>query len=651
MTINPTDWSSSMIGMVSEERLNGSKFIDAAGEIGTNYGKFKQNSDGTVLFTPTTMQWNGFASFYALGRWGADKDTAITTGNNLWTRVNVIPANNVYYEDTFVTNEKAGIAGIVYGGKWEEVDEAGNQKEGGDGQGETAESGESTTENNQGGVHGWEDTLAGDTGYSDGSAHVTNESSATATFTFTGTGVDIYSRTNKKTGIVIAMLYKGDSTTDEEGNATIAEYSLIVDNLAASGDYYQVPTLSLFQIPEKDDDGNTVMTDLPHGTYTVKLVVTNADDSQTGEERFTYYLDGIRVYNPIQNLEGNDTVSDAYGEEELNATFVEIRDKLLDANAFSADTETSNGPVFIDRITSSEGDHTDNTQTVEIGTYEVFGPENEVYLSAGQMIAFAVEYQEGAHYYIGMKSLTGDTLGVEINNQAGISVAHTTDLYYEVTPVWTNSSGEGYTDANGNAIGYIIIEANADNRKAAVDESGNVILDESGNQTYVNTILALTKLKVTCPAATTFSFAMVRNADLLNYAEEVANTDAPDAEIPGEEAEPDATEPTEPSTPDDGAEEPETTDPTEPSTPDATEPTEPGTPDDGAEEPETTNPTEPSTPDVEIDNPETEPSTPDVEIENPETEDSEQDWQAVTQKLMLKMIKKIFSGLSSWFDR
>ena len=58
----------------------------------------------------------------------------------------------------------------------------------------------------QGGVHGWEDNLADDTGFSDGSAHIAGKTGATATFTFTGTGVDIYSRTNDKTGMVIAML-------------------------------------------------------------------------------------------------------------------------------------------------------------------------------------------------------------------------------------------------------------------------------------------------------------------------------------------------------------------------------------------------------------------------------------------------------------
>jgi hypothetical protein len=110
------------------------------------------------------------------------------------------------------------------------------------------------------------------------------------------------------------------------------------------------------------------MTDMPHGTYTVKIIVSKANADQTGSERFLYYLDGIRVYNPIRDLESDSTVSGAYGDKELNANFMEIRDKLLDASSFTSGTEESEGPVFIDRITAEDGTHTDNTNTMEIGT-------------------------------------------------------------------------------------------------------------------------------------------------------------------------------------------------------------------------------------------------------------------------------------------
>jgi hypothetical protein len=210
---------------------------------------------------------------------------------------------------------------------------------------------------------------------------------------------------------------------------------------------------------------------------------------------------------------------------------------------------------------------------VEIGIYEQFGPKNEVYLSAGQMIAFAVNYQPGAHYYVGLKSLTGETLGAVVNRagdqKVTVSIGHTTDLYYELYPVWQ-------VDEDGNpTVGIITIGAD----------------DENAD----DTILALTKLKVTGPAMTTFRFARVGNATLLRHAQEMANTEDSDVDIPGEEP----TEPTEPS-----------------------EPTEPADP--------------------------TEPSEPEVEIQEPESGNDKPD---PMRERLLALIKKIYQRLYKWFNR
>ena len=531
MTINPADFKMTN-DAVSVDVDGYNRFDPAVTAVTGTYGKVTVDG-GKITYTPTKTNWNGYDTFYIFGTTNNATIKAATANENgnMWAKVSVVPANNVYYEDTFVTNEDTGVVGIVFGGVWEEVDEAGNTNAGGNGQGENAESGESTTKDDQGndhqgGVHGWEDNLADDTGFSDGSAHIAGtdgKSGATAIFTFTGTGVDIYSRTNDKTGMVLAMLYEGTSTTDENGKNLVAKYTLMVDNLAASGDYYQVPTLSFFQIPKRDEDGKiikdketgeTEMIDLPYGTYTVKIIVSKVGASQTGSERFLYYLDGIRVYNPVQKLEKEDsTVSGAYGEKELNANFVEIRDKLLDANSFSAEDAESAGPVFIDRITSEDGSHTDNTETVEIGTYKVFGPKNEVYLSANQIVAFAVPYTEGAHYYIGMKSLTGKTVKVIPNSTDDyvnlIVVGHTTDQYYEIIPEWE------YDEHGNPTTGIIFVHADIAN--------GDYKKDENGNYTYEGAILALTKLKVTGPKAKNFKFARVSNDKLLEMiAEDLA---------------------------------------------------------------------------------------------------------------------------------
>jgi hypothetical protein len=61
---------------------------------------------------------------------------------------------------------------------------------------------------------------------------------ASVEFTFTGVGVDVYTRTNNLSGMIIATLSK------IEGDKEIAQKGQMIDNLAVSGDYYHIPTLS-----------------------------------------------------------------------------------------------------------------------------------------------------------------------------------------------------------------------------------------------------------------------------------------------------------------------------------------------------------------------------------------------------------------------
>ena len=353
---------------------------------------------GTVnndTYTPTAMNWDGYDQYYVFGQWNDNIiPEGVTTGVNAWTKVAVMPANNVYYEDDFMTTSGTG---IVYDGNWETVFDEGQEK------------GDGNTETPNNGVHGgWENTdLADDTEYSDGSAHKIEGSSdqmATASFTFTGTGVDVYTRTNDATLTVIAQL-----RSTEDNGESVAK-TLMVNNQSVSGDYYQIPTLTF--------------TGLKHGTYTVTIRVTGI----TG----TYYLDGIRVYNPIQ---GSD-VDNAYGNE-ANAVFQSIRDILLDkTNAPEGATEL-NGAVFIDKIPDNTGN-----ETSTIGTYRDYGPKNEVYLAPGQSIAFKLDGFEEGTAYIGLKAPEGHATVQMTNANAKteeMPIDHSTDLYYKVVP---NSEGQ-----------------------------------------------------------------------------------------------------------------------------------------------------------------------------------------------------------------
>lgn len=304
----------------------------------------------------------------------------------------------------FETNTETRTVGIEYTGKWTT---------------DTSDAGSANTGSVDKEIHGgWENTdLSDDTKYSDGSAHKADADdkgetgkAATATFTFSGTGVDIYSRTNVSAGRVSAIL----KSVNADGEKTVVK-ALIMDNKSV-GDYYQIPTLSFGP--------------LEYGKYEVKLVVAAAGRKDTTARRSTYYLDGIRVYNPIKDKETDTVVKDAYGTNMLNATFKEVRDILLDTG--TAEGNLANGAVvFLDRTTVDE-----NATSNKVAKFKDYGPKNEVYLAAGQKIAFKVT-NPNASYYVGLKAPV-DTTTVSFTNDTNRSsteINHSTDLYYKITPV------------------------------------------------------------------------------------------------------------------------------------------------------------------------------------------------------------------------
>lgn len=359
------------------------------------YGSVLLNSE-TLTYTPGTMNWDGYDSFYVFGQWQGTKPEGVTTGNNVWTRVNVVPANNVYYEDDFQAVGD-GVT-IEYTGQWEK-------------DGTTVASEQKV---NDGNPYGWINTT--DTTYSDGSAYATGEKGATATFTFTGTGVDVYSHTNMQSGTVYAKICK-------QGNE-VAEKMLIVDGQAVSGDYYQIPT---------------VFFNVPYGTYTVTITVLTGAGTDGAA---TYYLDGVRVYNPVEIKESDPVVSDAYDADgESGAAWYNVRDLLVTQGGFG-----ENGAVYIDKNSDGQTSQT----TSEITEYEKNGPKNEVYLNNEQSIAIKLNKADpDARYYVGLKAIDG-TATTAVTNGEGKSVLDinsTMDRYYEVTP---------------NESGYIMIQNTGD---------------------------------------------------------------------------------------------------------------------------------------------------------------------------------------------
>ncbi|KMW25672.1 hypothetical protein HMPREF0977_01535 [Clostridium sp. 1_1_41A1FAA] len=358
------------------------------------YGTFALENN-TLAYQPRRINWDGFDSIFSFGKKTGDEYE--------WSKTNVIPATSVYYEDDFGTDDNgdANVA-IVWTGTW--------------GKG-TSNGGKQDSTNSK---YGWDSSYEGDTGFSNGSAHYSSEKLASATFRFKGTGVDVYSRTNDGVGKIIATLKK--VTKNENGTESLKTIKNVgIDNLSVSGDYYQIPTLNF--------DG------LDYATYEVTIKVVPVLNSDKTVKRATYYLDGIRVYNPLGKVDANSTAGKAYEEaNESNAQYIQVRKDLLDSSKVQAIDTAIKGSLFIDKSEDTVGDRSDS-----IGTYKEYGPKNEVYLKKDQGVAFTINnYNSNKNkVFIGLKSPTGKNVTVKITTGSKYTtktISSAADLYYELTP-------------------------------------------------------------------------------------------------------------------------------------------------------------------------------------------------------------------------
>ena len=406
-----------------------------------DYGTFAISDNGDLDYTPGKINWDGIDTGYVFG---AKSDNS---GEYKWEEVNFMPASSVYYEDDFGTdaNTDSNIAIVWSSNGW------------------TKETSTDQTKGNQSSAnekYGWDDVYSDDALYSNGSTHKTSQKGATATFTFTGTGVDIYSRTDNFVGKAYAKL---SGTTKANQDVTVNK-GLIVDNNSSSGTYYQIPTLSF--------------DNLEYGTYTVKVTVM-----AESTENATYYLDGIRVYNPLGTVNANSTAGKAYEEaNESNAQYIQLRKDLID-NAVTTSIDSSmTGSVFIDKTEDGQT----GQSTTSIGTYKDYGPKNEVYLAKGQGVAFNISgYASSKNkVFVGLKAPSGESTTAEITagkDKVEETIASASDLYYEVTP----------------------------------DENGNVVIKNTGNK-----LLSVTKVKITTSnkVANVQTYSLRATPALMSYA-------------------------------------------------------------------------------------------------------------------------------------
>ncbi len=354
-----------------------------------------------------------------------------TRGRNTDTvsyNVTVIPASTVYYEDSFVnftngqnklTNAKWGVAGTK-----KNVNQA-------------------LEELGKSGLYGTDDAYADSTTFSMGSAHKVTVTKAMfetwkadankqlsdwpqATFTFKGTGFDIISLTDNTSGAIYVDIYKGTDTSKDAvvGYVVNNYYGYSYDK--ETDTWTPAPSASsnnaLYQIPVIKAKG------LEYGEYTVVVtcVYSNFYD-KTGKGEYSFWLDAIRVYDPL-GKDNENYVKDKEGYPQ----FIELSEQLRKSNF--------NGLVFID-----------GKEEAEITDYKNYGPNHEVYLAKGQALAFSLSNLNNvASVQLALKAVNGP-VSYTINGEAK-TVDTATDMYYDITDVAKNGGTVVITNTGDNIL-------------------------------------------------------------------------------------------------------------------------------------------------------------------------------------------------------
>lgn len=409
-------------------------------------------------------------------------DVVYKIGNSnikLEKTLTIIPASNVYYEDSLAafTNGK----GAASGAKWSIVDKDGN---------ETTEGSAPIQELEQlgsSGVYGYDKAYKDSSMLSMGTAHKVTVTAnmantdawkaqsgsawPTAQFTFKGTGFDIISLTNNKSGAIFVDVYK----VGEEKPT----YSYIVDNYygynynkeTGKWDVVNSDTENaLYQIPVMK------VTGLDYGEY--NAVVTVFYDglfNQTGDSQYSFWLDAVRIYDPM-GVDRTEYKDDHEGYPQ----YIKLRDTLAKS--------TIGTTLFID-----------GKDSATIAEYANYGPNNEVYLMNGQAITFKIPQNANVDsIQIGAKAPDGKSAQMAVNEDAPVELSTATEMYYKIN-VNVSTADQTVVIANKGGTGILSLT----NLKITFKNkpTDKITLTALNNQEQENAV-SLVRALFTAPVAT-----------------------------------------------------------------------------------------------------------------------------------------------------
>lgn len=450
-----------------EEKAVGIKTVDeTVKHVGFN------DTDKSILYTPQSVN-----------KGETIRTKLVFTGNYITeaTSITFLPATNVLYEENFMTNRGTN-------GEWTA-----------EGTNNTA----TVVNDNENSVYGYADAYKGFADYSNGGAlkatlDLKGGKRAYTTdaveFSFSGTGFDIISECGTDTGLLLVALSKGGNPfkvyivdtyfsgdNGIGGNPPIITGDSILD--------YQVPVIRAMSLdhanysvrilgyltdtagaivgpasPTPWDGGETGAAGSTRGANGIDtnrilrevglkefigcevetsfmdensvlnggtgIAAKNSPNRTFGKrdaaaaQRANVYLDAFRVYKPLAD-------ETKYVKNEQGLAYAPVYDYVKNSAELTGSEVLQNSMVYVEY----DGD----TDIAHIANYQERGPQNEVYLTNGNYIGFALEgYTEGKTVMISAKAVAGEPILGYLNSTGMVSQGISydmkmTEMYYDVT--------------------------------------------------------------------------------------------------------------------------------------------------------------------------------------------------------------------------
>lgn len=466
------------------------------GDVSYNPGK-NNLKYGTVVVKPdrynTTLTYTRTADKTIDGAETIVLDVQYTMGSNKVTlekTLTIIPASNVYYEDSLATFTDG--SGAAQNAVWSIV--------GNDGNAATEKTGvyQALEELGKGDrtPYGNDDAYNSSSKLSMGTAHKvtvtadmlakwndTTSAWPTAQFTFKGTGFDIISLTNNKSGAIVVDVYKGSKT---EGSKPVHSY--LVNNYY--GYTYNQETKKWEVV--KDGKENAIyqipvmkVNDLPYGEYTavVQVFYNSFFDENYNEKsennQYSFWLDAVRIYDPMGEYAGYTQDNEGYPQ------YIKLHDEVVKEKA----TPNVNA-LFID-----------GKENATIAEYANYGPNNEVYLMNGQAITFKIPQNANVDsIQIGAKAPDGKPAQMAVNADKPVEISTATEMYYKIN-VNVSTADQTVVIANKNGTGILSLTNLKITYKTKPAENEKVTLAALDTQEQENAV-SLVRALFTAPVAT-----------------------------------------------------------------------------------------------------------------------------------------------------